>query len=531
MTTLAAWACLAFALAPGEFQVAGVVVNAKTGEPLSKVRLTLFRVRTQREVAVATTASDGRFQMVVLAPGKYDLSAERRGFAVQSYGQRALFASYNSAVVVGEGEDTTHLTFRMIPSSAIAGTVTDDNGDPLAGHPVSAYRLSYHGTTRQPELAARAWTDDLGRYRLHTLPRGKYLLLAAGVPRNATGLTDVVTHQKYTFPPTLFPGVTDSGKAVPVQLGDGEEAQADIRVRRTNAVTLTVNCRMGEKPVGDYAMLLLPLTDAVKQIDIATVQVKRGRAEFERIAPGEYELRVVDQRRRTLAREHVEALDDSTTITLGDTAPAKLHVTLERHGGEEGNASLMVLTDQQTGWNVPAQFDSDNVAEFSPLAGGRYDMIVTDGQNQALLRVVSVQGARAGPDWIEMPDTGTATLALLADFSGRDVAGKVVREGAGQAGMIVIAVPRNKLDDTRRYLVDQSDSDGSFTWRGALTGEYLAFVFENGVLEDYLDPAVIRQHLAEGRPVTIGAERAPVRLELKPAQSAQPPAAGPPGSW
>ena len=43
------------------------------------------------------------------------------------------------------------------------------------------------------------------------------------------------------------------------------------------------------------------------------------------------------------------------------------------------------------------------------------------------------------------------------------------------------------------YRFDQSDSDGSFSWKGVPAGEYMMFAFENVDPLDYDDPAVIRR--------------------------------------
>src|SRR5436305_1252030 len=68
--------------------IKGQVLNAVTGEPLRKARVTLAKAEArsgprERDVDVA-----GRFEFRSVEPGRYTLRAERTGFVTQSYGSR-----------------------------------------------------------------------------------------------------------------------------------------------------------------------------------------------------------------------------------------------------------------------------------------------------------------------------------------------------------------------------------------------------------------------------------------------------------
>jgi hypothetical protein len=96
----------------------------------------------------------------------------------------------------------------------------------------------------------------------------------------------------------------------------------------------------------------------------------------------------------------------------------------------------------------------------------------------------------------------------------KDVAGRVFKDGVPLMGATVILLPRNQPIRAATWAVDQSDSDGTFSWKGVAPGEYLAFAFEHGEVFDYADPEVMGPLLRLGQPVTVKPGANPeVRLE------------------
>jgi hypothetical protein len=53
----------------GGFRVAGVIVSARTGEPLVQARVTLVSTKDRREALAVITQEDGRFEFKGLSAG------------------------------------------------------------------------------------------------------------------------------------------------------------------------------------------------------------------------------------------------------------------------------------------------------------------------------------------------------------------------------------------------------------------------------------------------------------------------------
>ena len=84
------------------------------------------------------------------------------------------------------GKAVPDATITMVRGGAIEGAVLDPSGEPLRGASVSALKPS--SGSFSPALAAHTYTDDLGRYRLHSLAAGDYVVEASSLDLTETAL-------------------------------------------------------------------------------------------------------------------------------------------------------------------------------------------------------------------------------------------------------------------------------------------------------------------------------------------------------
>ncbi|HET9132169.1 MAG TPA: carboxypeptidase-like regulatory domain-containing protein, partial [Terriglobia bacterium] len=151
--------------------IEGVVVKTATGEPLSKVTVTVAETRpavaadlppvpfspnspeyallvsslNPRNIGPAltvTTTSDGRFVFENLKPGTYSVKATLGGYAPVEYGQRGP-NSRGMNITLKPGQKMQGLSLTMTPGGTITGHVIDANGDPLGRALVQAQKLVY----------------------------------------------------------------------------------------------------------------------------------------------------------------------------------------------------------------------------------------------------------------------------------------------------------------------------------------------------------------------------------------------------
>jgi hypothetical protein len=149
--------------APATFYtLGGKVTNHLTGEPipLATVRLTK---EGMPPFSLATVAdSSGHFQFTGLLTGNYLLSGDRPEFMP------------GQPVAVNARPDSTNIRLQLSPLGVIAGTVFAEDGDPLSGVTLVALRLTENRGKILLSQVAKTSTDDLGSYRLHGLPPGRY---------------------------------------------------------------------------------------------------------------------------------------------------------------------------------------------------------------------------------------------------------------------------------------------------------------------------------------------------------------------
>jgi len=144
-------------------QAAGTIVGRIATEqagartPVRRARITLTREGTQQPT-ITGTDGEGRYRFDGLTPGRYVVAAEKPGFVTSS-----------APVEVTHTSRTLDLA--LITGGAIEGTLSDDRNIPIPRLAVTADRLSDAGAVAASYAAA---ADDLGRFRVHSLPAGRY---------------------------------------------------------------------------------------------------------------------------------------------------------------------------------------------------------------------------------------------------------------------------------------------------------------------------------------------------------------------
>ena len=234
------------AQAPLGAQVDGVVLDTVSGAPVRRAVVQLRYSGNNPAIMhslenadyVAMTGPDGAFHFKQLPPGSYSLSYSRSGYLLPrtSSGYSAL--SFRTS----EGGAVTGLRYALIPQAVIAGRVLDDEGEPVEGIQVSVLAFRYSGGVRKlTRLNESSPTNDRGEYRIARLPAGKYFLQAS-LDRLLPGAVLLAAPRApgaplVSFASTFYPGVTDSGQALRLELRSGQELSGiDIPLQRSAMV-------------------------------------------------------------------------------------------------------------------------------------------------------------------------------------------------------------------------------------------------------------------------------------------------------
>jgi len=195
------------AFAADTFKVNGHVIDAVTGKPIERARVTaLFYSGTRRSVPlVVLTDQQGAFEFTNLSPGTARLWTEKTGYlggANRSDSSVNWFASQNAPIL-----------FSLTPQAVIAGKILDESGIGVKSH-VSLWRQNPQSGRIEIIPNNNANLGDTDEFRFYGLEGGGYFVEVA----NSFGLMDV------TYPTVFYPNARDLASAKPIIVEPGQEA-------------------------------------------------------------------------------------------------------------------------------------------------------------------------------------------------------------------------------------------------------------------------------------------------------------------
>jgi hypothetical protein len=506
---------MAQAAGSGLYRIAGRVVNAASGEPVRGATVSLLMEADNRRVASAESAEDGHFAMEGLPAAKYQLIASRRGYTTAAYDEHEEFSS---AIVTGEGLDTGSLVFRLVPDAVLRGTVTADGGDPVEGATVLLFQRSKRpGPGARIVLADTTTTDDTGAYEFGNLAAGEYLLAVKAEPWYALH-REGGSHQPASaasaaldvaYPVTFFDGTTDEASAVPMVLAGGSREEANISLHAVPALHLAVEAPGGPGGSGAWPELRQILFGRqISDESHPPSDPQKRTIEFTGVAPGHYELMQGDSPREVsldaAASQQVAAdagapavaVTGSLQTAAGEELPGVAVVTLEPMDGAPGHR-VMETSFSQGSFSFPA------------VPAGAWGLRVEASGLPAPVVAIAA-GGRARPGNRVTVRDRPLKLVVTVSAGGPRVEGFARKDGKGLAGAMVVLVPRDAaafpgLAFAELVRRDQSDSDGSFSLRNALPGQYTVVAIEDGWALDWSRPEVMGRYLPGGIAVTVAA--------------------------
>jgi protocatechuate 3,4-dioxygenase beta subunit len=163
--------------------------------------------------------------------------------------------------VIVEQNNIPGIGIRMIRQSIISGRVRDADDEPVQGIPVRAVRWNYrdhqhsfnNGLRQLVEEGVESRTDDQGRFRITSLPPGRYFVYAE--PLRLERVREGTSRASL---PTFAPNSLELSGAIAVEVFAGTDSVADIRLRKDGRFTVrgTVTSSSGETLAGATVMML-----------------------------------------------------------------------------------------------------------------------------------------------------------------------------------------------------------------------------------------------------------------------------------
>jgi hypothetical protein len=219
--------------------VSGRVLEDGNRAPIAGARLTLFPARAgsgpvpfRDRPLTAITDRDGRYEFDDLEAGRYRITAQKAGFALPNDREAT-----EVSLEAGERRENVNVTLQK--GAVIVGRVLDEAGEPLVEARVMAMRKPGPPSAIRSDVlfpvGPDAQTNDLGEFRLFSLPAGEYYVQA--MPRHDF---DRPHARATTLLPTYFPGTSDPAAAQPISVAAGQ-TWGDVVIRMIGAPAFHVS--------------------------------------------------------------------------------------------------------------------------------------------------------------------------------------------------------------------------------------------------------------------------------------------------
>jgi hypothetical protein len=505
-----------------DFQISGVLVDANTGQPISRARVAVAPVTQRDNFTTVITREDGRFSFANLAPGKYTLTAQARGYLLQSFNQHDQFSS---SIVVGPDLDSGNLLFRLSPECAISGVVTDEAGEPVRDAQVLLYFTGLSAGTDATRPRGRTMTNDEGAYQfVHLLP-GRYLVAVSARPWYAQHMTpqdgshDYVPGQivpdlqairqlDVAYPVTFFPGATEAGAATLIALGRGDKFTADINLQPVPAVRIRVSTDRSDPARATRIALEKRVLDGPPiQMSMEFRSNHQDEQEIVGLAPGHYTMRTYSVgpggwSDAAPSREiDVNGNGDIDKNQSNTSVPVTAKLQFDS-GAPAGQAFLQLL-NKKSREVTSERIGSDGELAFKQgVLPGSYEVSLTSDSG-VYVKSITAAGASVSGRTIEIRPGAEVKLAISAVRGQGAITGTALREGKPVAGAMIVLVPADSTHNQVLFRRDQSDSDGTFTLANVVPGAYTLLAIENGWDIEWMKPEVLKNYMGGGAPMQV----------------------------
>lgn len=520
----------------GQFQISGTVVNAINDQPLGGAYVTISAIQGTAARTVMTGAN-GAFLFDGVRAGKYQLSAERRGFASQQYQQHE--GRFSTAIAVGPALDSGNIVFRLLPDASFSGRIADEQGDAVRNARVMVIREQVAEGRAIKAIVANVSTDDQGRYYLGHLKPGAYYLAVSARPwythpffgggrgefvgPNGGGNIGLRANPALdvAYPLTLYPGVTDAASASAITLHAGDRASADITLHAVPALHVRINhaTSEGDRQQFANATLVQIIFDGIEVPVQTSTSGMGGNANLvSGISPGHYLLRVTPNARRFQrmaqppneepeqpARVREVDLVADTELDANEMAPAATVSGTVRLANGQAPAKPPTIVLRRGAMRRSFDAGANASGDFAfpqGFAKGTYAVVMSSGDD-LFIRRVTATGAKLAGRMLHINGSDPVKLSVVVSAGAGKIEGVAWRDGKPRSGAMILLVPQDPENNLPLFRRDQSDSDGSFTLSPVLPGRYTLLALENGWDLQWGDAAVLKPFLANGEPIVV----------------------------
>jgi hypothetical protein len=506
--------------------IQGQVIDEKTGAPVRFATVALLGPGAPSTIAPASiipvgmgvpihraeVAADeqGRFTFKDVAPGTYAVSASHDGYSVALYGPTR---AARALVPVKDSERVTRVALKMRPCGVIAGKVLNEKGEPVQNAELVALRYYYGAWMWRPavtpETPLKAFSNDLGEFRISNLTEGSYIVRAAA-PRHA-GRSKVAP---LTYPAVFYPNALNPEDAQPVSVASGAVSQAEFRLSPGPAYQIsgTIDSSGSDQPVC-FGLNPKSYNSSVTQV---TGRVARftndGQFVIDDVPPGSYVLSAaLCNCRGEAPLGAIQAIDvagnvDGLKIQL--SGGQSLSGVVKGEGVDTSAVKLVLYSPELLPGFVPrTPVGADGTFTFQHVLP-RHHIVGFSGL-PAGAYVKSVKyGGREVPATGFLFDADSSLEVTLSSQGSAQLTGTVFdKSGAPAAYAMVMALPTG--DGAAESAKDvMADEKGNYVFPAMRPGTYKVLAWEdryNPIGVESADPGLPAIFAANARPVSLSA--------------------------
>lgn len=436
----------------GQFSLGGTVTNAKTGEPVVRAMVQVFRAGSPSFIARTMTDAAGMFQLAGLLPGSYSISAQKPQFTMAN--REVLRTPVQLTASVSD------VKLSLAPLGVIAGRVVDQDGQPVWAASVALVTAPVEDGLRQKKIDRTVTTDERGMFRIWNLAPGRYYLKAAGRSGGSFSYSGDTTPQFFGdqgFEPVYYMGGPTLDSAMPLEIQPGTEVQADLKVKivQAHAIRGSLGNFVPRRAV-HFELLTRGESQPASPV---SVNAETGRFELQGVTPGSYVLHATQDNCSGDVAVSMEASDlAGVALVLNPAVDLKIVTRVtnplppdapENHafGARFQGASCTVLLRATDGLAeerpIGARALPNGQGAISGVIPGHYRSVVTCFGGYAQSAMWGTQDLLANPLMSVAPGSDTQPIEIVARRGGGTITGSLAEGLTGKPGLImVLAVPQ-----------------------------------------------------------------------------------------